>query len=131
MSPWAFPSNVTGTNVDSVVYQSQKHLLPSLPFTVSTHVNSVNQTPTPFAKVNLYPNPTTDVINVNVALENQAAEVTYTIISNSGKFIHRDIHKNVQNEVYSYSTADLASGNYYVIVSSGSKLMSKKFTVLK
>ena len=129
--PWPFASNVTASSVDSVVYSSQKHILPSLAFTTSTHINAVNEVATPFAKVNLYPNPTADVINVDVALQNLASQVTYTIIDGSGRFVNREIHQNVQNETYTYNTSKLASGNYYVIVSAGTKLLSKKFTVVK
>ncbi len=130
LSPIAFP-NTSSLNVDSVVYSSQRHLLPSVPFTVTTHPSAVNNVKTPFAKINMYPNPATDNINVSVSLENVAPTLTYTIIDGHGKFVSREIHQNVQSEVYNYNTSNLASGNYYIMVSSGDKFTSKKFTVVR
>ncbi len=130
LSPIAFPS-ISSYDVDSVVYSSQRHLLPSVPFTVTTHPNAVGTVKAPFAKINMYPNPATDNINVSVSLEATAPTLTYTIIDGHGKFVSREIHQNVQNEVYNYNTSNLASGNYYILVSSGDKFTSKKFTVVR
>ncbi len=117
--------------VDSVVYSSQKHILPAVSFTSSTNVSGVNTTRKPFADINMYPNPATDNINISVKLDEVASQLVYSVIDAHGRFISREIHNNVQSEVYNYNTSSLAAGNYYIIVSSGNKLTSKKFTVLK
>lgn len=130
LNPIAFPE-IGSLDVDSVVYASQRHLLPAVAFKTSTHISSVNNNAKPFARMNLYPNPATDYINVSVDLDAVAPQLTYSVIDGHGRFVSREIHNNVQSEVYNYNTTKLPAGNYYIIVSSGSKMTSKKFTVVR
>ncbi len=130
LRPIAFPG-VASLDVDSVVYSSQKHLLPAVAFTTSTHVSAVNNTKASFANVNVFPNPATDNISVSVSLDAPVNQLTYTVINNRGQFVSKEIHQNVQSEVYNFNTSNLPSGNYYIVVSSGTKATSKKFTVIR
>ena len=130
-NPIAFPGIANYLGVDSVVYDNQKDILPAVAFTSSTHISAVNNNVKPFANINLYPNPCTDQINVSVKMD-AAEKLTYTVITATGKFVSREIHQGVKEEVYNYNTANLAPGNYYFIVSGGdNKFTSKKFTVIK
>lgn len=130
LNPIAFPG-IGSLDVDSVVYSSQRHLLPSVSFRSSTHVSGVNSNTKPFANITMYPNPATDYINVSVSLDAAAEQLTYSVIDARGRFVSREIHHNVQSEVYNYNTTNLVAGNYYIIVSSGNKMTSKKFTVVR
>ncbi len=128
--PWAFDG--TGSyEVDSVVYTYQKGLIPSLPLITTSHVNSVASVNSVFSKLELYPNPTANQLNVSIGLDKPASLVTYSVIDATGKFVSRESHNNVQSEVYSLNTSNLANGVYYMIVAADGKTSSRKFTVLK
>ncbi len=130
--PWAFDG--TGSyDVDSVGYDAQKGLLPSLAFTTTTHkvVNAVNNVNPVFGKLELFPNPTSDVMNVVLGLDKSATSVTYTVIDVTGKTMSREMHSNVTNDTYTVNTASFASGNYYLLVAVDGKIATRKFTVIK
>ncbi len=134
------PAPFGGTyKVDSMIFSSQKGLVPGVamivnntPITDTTHtgggagVKAVQS----FAKFNVYPNPTSDNINVAITLDN-SANVTYTILDGHARKISTETHNSVTSETYTYNTNNLASGNYYIIVHAGSKEMFRKFTVIK
>ena len=79
----------------------------------------------------MFPNPATDVINVNIELASTAKSVTYTIFDTHARVINRETHNNVLNETYSYSTSKLSSGVYYVIVNADGKQMYRTVTIAK
>ncbi|NDC41083.1 MAG: T9SS C-terminal target domain-containing protein [Chitinophagia bacterium] len=126
--PWSFDG--TGSlDIDSVAFDNQKGLIPSIPFTTSRFTTAVSNTKAAFATFELYPNPANDVINVKLGLDNTATTVSYTIINNMGQSIHKDIHHNVGSEVYSYNTSTLATGVYYLVVAADGKTSFKRFAV--
>ena len=128
--PYAFDG--TGSyDVDSVVYSTQKGLIPALPFTVTNHVNKVNNVVSDLAKFELFPNPSTDYINVTVGLNNTAKQVTYTVLSSGAKVMSKVAHTNVLNETYTLNTNNLPSGVYYMVVDADGKNSFKKFTVIR
>jgi hypothetical protein len=129
--PWAF-DGVGAYDIDSVMYDNQKGLIPGLPFTTTRFPTlSVKDAGTSFAKFEVYPNPTADVLNVNIALDQTAKMVTYKVIDVTGKSYSQVNHNNVSSEMYTYNTANLPSGNYYLIVAADGKTSIKKFTVAR
>jgi hypothetical protein len=124
-------------NVDSVIYHNEIGMIPNLalrimPYsTTPIHNAGVNNTPTGAVKFEVFPNPATDVINVNIELAATAKNVTYTIFDAHARVVSRESHNNVLNETYSYSTAKLASGVYYVIVNADGKQMYRTVTIAK
>jgi hypothetical protein len=128
--PYAFDGG--SYDVDSVIYSSQKGLIPSLPFRVTKYipvgVNSVVETA---GKLELFPNPASNELNVNVSLNASAKVVGYTIVDGAGRVAGHETHNNVQNETFTYNTSKLAAGNYTVVVAADSKIMYRKFTIVK
>ncbi len=118
-------------DVDSMIYDNVKGLIPAVPLWVNNHPNKVTNVTQDFAKFDLYPNPASDKINVSVGLDNSAKAVTYTVINTAGRVISKEIHNNVKDDKFSYNTANLPSGNYFMIVVADGKQMFKKFTVLR
>jgi hypothetical protein len=131
--PWAFDG--TGSfEIDSVVFHNQKGLIPSLPFTTTRVVNSVGNVKTAFAKFEVFPNPTTDMLNANITFgENGVNKVVYNIIDNSGRVVASIAHENVgTSDMFTYNTASLATGHYYLVVATTDGRTSfKKFAVMK
>jgi len=128
--PWSFDGTGSYVN-DSVVYVDQKGLIPALAFTTTSHVNAVPQTKSFFEKFNLYPNPTSDNLNIALDLNTQAKTVIYNVIDVMGKTLSSEEHHNVLSEVYNFNTSKLASGNYYVVIAVDGKTAFKKFTVVR
>ena len=130
--PWSFDG--TGSfEIDSVVYDNQKGLIPSLPLITTTHanINAVSKVSSLFSTLELFPNPATNTLNVSIGMDKAASQVTYIILDGSGKSVSHETHRNVQNEVYSLNTSNLASGVYYMIVAADGKTSSRKFTIVK
>ena len=127
--PWSF-DGVGSYDIDSVTYSTQKGLIPSLPFTVTSHVSAVNNVSN-FASVSVFPNPATEYVNVSVELKSTAKKVTYTVINSSAKVVSKESRENVQNDKYTYNTSSLPSGNYFMVINADDKVTFKKFTVIK
>ncbi len=128
--PWSFDGTGSYVN-DSVVFVQQKGLIPSIPFTTTSHLVGVAETKSIIENLTLYPNPTTDNINVALNLTQQTSKVTYNVIDLSGKTISSETHENVTKEIYNFNTSKLASGVYYVVVVADGKTAFRKFTVIR
>ncbi len=118
---------------DSSTFTNQKGLIPNIALLTSNtlHNAAVKNVKTAFEEFNLYPNPATNSITVSLGLDNASKEVVYTILNNMGQVVSAETRYNVTNDKYTYNTAKLASGNYYMIVNANGKAMYKKFTVIK
>ncbi len=119
-------------DADSIIYNNQIGLVPSLSFKVTPWAPISVKDVTPLAtKFAVFPNPTTDLLNVTLDLVKPAKKITYTIMNSHAQLISSETRYNVQNEAYTYSTAKLPAGNYYVTISADDKVAFKKFTVIK
>lgn len=119
---------------DSVRFSVQRRgLVPSIAMQMSLYPVSVDDVEESNAyNVNIYPNPASDVLNVNLNLEAQAEEVRYSVFTMLGGKVQDDVvHKNVQNDTYSVSTGTLTAGTYYLMISVDGESQVRKFTVVK
>lgn len=117
-------------DVDSVVYNSQNGLVPSLAMRVRPVTSGVAQVANN-NKVNLFPNPANDQINVSFDLTAPVKEMTFTIINAAGQVVTKETKHNVQKDQVSFSTSTMASGNYFMVITADGKQMHRKFTVIK
>lgn len=80
-------------------------------------------------ELSLYPNPTSDLMNVTVTIESSAI-VQFEVLDVTGKLVKillRDKVKAGKNN-FSFSTAPLSNGIYFLRVTSGSKdILTQKF----
>ena len=81
--------------------------------------------------ISIYPNPVSDVMNVSLKLDEQATEVQYAVLNSVGSAVMQDTHRNVTNDTYTVSTAQLAAGTYYLVINVDGEMQAKKFTVIK
>lgn len=119
--------------VDSFNYSNTKGLIPSVAMIVDNNpIISVKNAPeaTDF-KINLYPNPAKESLNVSLSLVSPSKKVTYTILDGLGRFVSKEVHNNVSNDNFAMNTSKLASGNYYLIVNTDNKVFSRTFNVTK
>ncbi len=76
--------------------------------------------------LSLYPNPATEVLQVEIQLE-QAMDVQYVITDLSGRVVYYDNSTNVNQEVVTVDISHLAAGVYMVSAQTDKGLTTKKF----
>ena len=103
------------------LYTDTKLSLPNILNTLSTNDYEIANW-----EVEIYPNPSSNILNVNVKdFENQ--EIKYTIINYSGKIIKQE---NKFMKEMTLNIEDLKQGNYYLILEQNNKIISKEFIKL-
>lgn len=94
------------------------------PFTTS-----VANSPSHFIKLELFPNPATKTLSVTYDLATTASRATFHIINATGHSVRKlEVSKTKTNTVY-FSVADLAAGQYYLIMGADGKSTARPFTV--
>lgn len=77
---------------------------------------SVDKVPTSVAKVNVYPNPTTDKFTVGFEMT-KADEINASIVSINGQIVkNKTVKMNQGKNEISFETSDLAAGTYNLII---------------
>lgn len=128
------PSGGAST-IDSTVFGNQYLITPAVTVLSTTHpaplVSVSGTAPQSFNKMQLYPNPANNYVNVAVDFGSNMKNVTYTVIDASARIVSQESHSNVQAETYNFSTSKLATGQYFMVVVADGKQMFRKFTVIK
>jgi hypothetical protein len=119
---------------DSILFAHQKlGLTPSIALMTTTNQSvyglGVKQIAEKDLKVDIFPNPATDKVNVTVSLPSVAKSVSYHVVSSDGRVIAIVEHKNVQNDKYSLATSKLPAGMYYMTIGIDGSTVSRKFVV--
>jgi hypothetical protein len=83
------------------------------------------------AKINVFPNPTTEFITVDLELENVSEIVDVKIIDVNGRVLQDKIFNNIKNDKLTFDVKNLAAGNYFVRVQTEEGTRTKHFTVAK
>jgi hypothetical protein len=78
---------------------------------------------------NLYPNPTTDVLNIQIIKGEEIKSIT--VIDNTGRVIKTINPGKMTNATYTLDVTGLAGGMYTINMNTTAKTYSKKFTVVK
>lgn len=79
----------------------------------------------------VFPNPTTEYINLQLGLAETADEAIVRIMDVSGKTILQRDYQNVQRETMTYNVSQLPSGTYFFQVTTAEGTGTKKFNVTK
>jgi hypothetical protein len=79
----------------------------------------------------VYPNPATERVNLQLALQEQADNVVIRLMDVAGSTILQRDYQNVQKEFLSYDVNDLPSGTYFIQVTTAEGTGTKKFVVSK
>jgi len=93
----------------------------------SLAVKTVTKTNNTFT---LYPNPATDLVHVKLNLEKRSSVVYINIADAFGRSVYKEQRANLQNEDLTFSTSQLAAGNYYMTVLTDKGMCVKPFTVI-
>lgn len=117
---------------DSIKFSQQKNgYVGALPIQMSLFKVGVKEVENKGFDITVYPNPVTDVMNLTLKLDKQADEVQYAVLNSLGATVMQETHRNVTNDTYTVSTAQLAAGTYYVLINVDGEIQAKKFTVIK
>ena len=126
------PFGVTDANsaiIDSADYLQQEAIPAVVVFTsvfeVSTKdvVKADNQ-------LSVYPNPATSEITASLNLNKNVEKAYVKVIDAFGKQVYLQQLNNVQKTEVKVSTANLAAGNYYMVLITGNSAVSRPFTVV-
>ncbi len=80
-------------------------------------------------QIRLSPNPATDYLNVELNLDQQFEQMSYTIIDASGRLLQQKILKNIQHQRFRIQTQDFPAGLYYLNFSSAAGNRTLSFVV--
>jgi hypothetical protein len=92
-------------------------------------VSTTDNNPLPEQAMQLFPNPATDNINIDVKLE-KSGPLAITIADASGKVIVMDNYDNVQQQLFNYKLPKLAAGTYLARIATNEGTLTKPFTVV-
>lgn len=124
--------SINSNNIDSAGINFTDNTTPSIVLEMGPFLLGVdNKAKIEPTQLSVYPNPTTDVINVKLSLLDNASKAYIRIIDAVGRTMYKTEKENVQNETMSLSTKGFAPGNYYVVVMANGYGLTKPFTVTK
>lgn len=127
------PFGVTNANaaiIDSATYSSVKGTVPSLMLVTSVFPTNIKNTTTYSDKIEIYPNPGSDVVNVKFDLDRKYANVDIKVIDGIGRTVYSVNRKDIKNEVVNLSVNNYTAGNYYAVIVYDGKVIFKPFTVV-
>jgi hypothetical protein len=87
---------------------------------------AVAQVPGAAENFRLYPNPTENSINVEIALDG-VSNVQYMMTDVSGRIVRLANKQNVQNEVVTFGLTDLAPGVYFMTIKTNKGTTTQRF----
>lgn len=129
-----WPFEIYYSLMDSIRYSQQKNgLIAAIPVQMSLNKVGVDEVTNnaPSFDVEIYPNPVSDVMNVNLDLAKEAKTINYTILNSVGEKVADVTRNNLKKDTYQVTTANLAAGTYYLIINADNETQSRKFTVIK
>ncbi len=80
-------------------------------------------------KVSAYPNPATDMINVDLELENVSSTVSLELMNIEGKVVNKQLEQNVKNGTYSMPLHGVDAGIYLLRVGTEDGSITKRVIV--
>lgn len=83
------------------------------------------------SKINVFPNPTTDFVSVDLDLADISKNVDITITDINGRVIATQSFSNVQSDRFTFDVQDYAAGNYFIRVRTEEGFRTKHFSVVK
>ena len=83
------------------------------------------------AIINVFPNPTSEFVTVDVALNDLSEAVNIMIIDINGRVVANENFSNIQNDKLTFDVSNYAEGNYFVRIQTDNGFEVKQFIVVK
>jgi hypothetical protein len=82
-------------------------------------------------KVNIYPNPATEVVNMELDLVENLNNAVVRIVDVNARNVMEVVYEDLSSQTLTYSVATLAAGTYFLKIQSDKGYITKKFTIVK
>lgn len=82
------------------------------------------------SKAVVFPNPANDMIQLELQLDEYADEVRIGLVDMFGRVIERNIHEGIKGGTFTYDTANLTAGTYFLVVYTPEGQATKRFVVI-
>ena len=92
---------------------------------------AVKDEPLESNKINVFPNPTSEMVNLELNLDSNANEVEVKIMDVMGRLVSMEILNNVHHETAKFDVSSLSNGTYFMAVTTPEGARSVKFVVLR
>lgn len=83
------------------------------------------------SKVSVFPNPTNELVNLDLKLAEVADQIEIKMVDVTAKTIRTYVHKNVKERTFNFNVSDLENGTYFLHIKTPEGMRAQKFTVLK
>ena len=125
---WNVTSDDGGLNSDlnQVIFNPLMRMHISEFFEVSTN-NPLDEA----NKVNVYPNPATDVVNMELDLVEDLNNAVVRIVDLNARNVMEVTYDKLTTNTLTYSVANLSAGTYFLKIQSDKGYITKKFTIVK
>ena len=129
-------AGIIGTNRNSGIWPTatfsgvQYKFVPIVKLNIAKIASATNDLPTA-NKMEIYPNPTKDAINVDLDLVSASPELSLKIFDINGREVITRVLKNAQKESVNFDVRQFASGTYLMQVIAKDGVRTKKFVVSK
>jgi hypothetical protein len=81
--------------------------------------------------VKVYPNPATEVVNMELDLVENLNNAVVRIVDLNARNVMEVVYENLSSQTLTYSVANLSAGTYFLKIQSDKGYITKKFTVVK
>jgi hypothetical protein len=82
-------------------------------------------------KINIFPNPATEVVNMELDLVEDLNNAIVRIVDLNARNVMEVTYDKLANQTLTYSVANLATGTYFLKIQSDKGYITKKFTIMK
>jgi PKD repeat protein len=98
---------------------------------ITINVNNVGISENELGKyISIYPNPTTDIINISFSFES-AKNLKIELFDINSKVINYKTFKDIKSDQYQVDLSNLAEGVYFVKINDGTTVYTSKITIVK
>jgi hypothetical protein len=123
--------NKSVTRSENIAYKTLTGLVPAMALHLSRQLPTVieNENPSPFTKLDVYPNPASDQINLNIGV-NAQANTSVSIVSNLGQSVYFRVFRGYNGGIVTIPTTNMPAGTYHVVVSTDKGSEARTITVV-
>ncbi|MEK7255990.1 MAG: T9SS type A sorting domain-containing protein, partial [Bacteroidota bacterium] len=104
-------------------------IVPVVRLHVNEAPNATNELNPELNKVELFPNPASNLLNVEMALEKTMEKVYLRVVNSKGQVMHQADFQNFQQDKLQIDISQFAAGNYLVFITTDAGQAVRKFAV--
>ncbi len=125
---WNVASDDGGINNEltslNVAPRMRMHVNPYIETSLNNPLDEAN-------KVNVYPNPANEVVNMELDLVENLSNAVVRIVDLNARNVMEVVYDDLSSQTLTYSLANFAAGTYFLKIQSDKGYITKKFTIVK